>query len=407
MSKNDTKPTREAQQQKFKSRRPTQHVYQLCPDPNQEGDNTIPPADVDIILFHGLQLPGNEAPDAYWRTWKMRESEDCWLETLLPELLVRLARALDCPKAPTTRVLSISYESRLDLGTKRAAPDTKVQKVGIHDDYNLAEALIKELIFDGEVNAGQNGPVFLLGHDLGGILIKLFVIALEENHAKEEKDYRRERLLKFLKNLKGVHFFATPHSGADVLQAVSESIKSNPGTLEHEMVRYLKVLNKHTARTNQAFQSLRTSGKDLRISDFQTSAVSAANHTDLGEFGESVQVVKEGSERQGINHFYSYGTDHFTVCQPEGTYSSPFRWLAQEIIQTMKERHKLQPAVPQNSTEQLADAAEVRDKRLKFYGNLVTLATSTSDAPATGTTEAFATSTTAASASSTKAPLCL
>ncbi|KAL3688969.1 hypothetical protein R1sor_015278 [Riccia sorocarpa] len=381
--------------------RQNQHVYQLCPD--------APPADVDIILFHGFQMPGTEAPDAYWRTWKMRESEDCWLETLLPELLVDFTGYdQDCPKAPTTRVLSISYESRLDLEKKdkKAAPDSNVQDGGVHDGYKLAENLIRNLIFDDGVNAGQNRPVFLLGHDLGGILIKLFVIAVEQTHAIQDEGVRKEKLHNFLRNLKAVHFFATPHSGAPVLQAVADSIKSTPGTLEHEMLHYLKVLNKHTARINHAFDSLRRSENDSRISDFTTCAVIATNPTNLGEFGKSVLVVEEGAERVSIDSFYSYGkTNHFTVCQPEGKHSSPVRTLAQEIIKTMEERHKLQPAAPQNSTEKLADTVEVRDMRLKYYGKLVTFATSTSDAPAAGTTEAFVTSTTAASASSTKAPV--
>ncbi|KAL3688972.1 hypothetical protein R1sor_015281 [Riccia sorocarpa] len=345
MSSNNPKPTREAQQEKFENRRKNDHVYQLYPDPDQDEDKR----DVDIILFHGFQMPGTEAPDAYWRTWKMRKSEECWLETLLPELLVKLPRdardARDCPKAPTTRVLSVSYESRLDLGqkAKKAAPDSNVEDGGVHDDYKLAENLIQDLIFDGAVNAGQNGPVFLLGHDLGGILIKLFVIAVEQTHAIQDEGVRKEKLHNFLRNLKAVHFFATPHSGAPVLQAVADSIKSTPGTLEHEMLHYLKVLNKHTARINQAFESLRNSENDLRISDFKTSAVSAINPTNLGEFGKSVLVVEEGAERLSIDSFYSYGkTNHFTVCQPEGKHSSPIRRLAQEIIKTMEERHKLQ-----------------------------------------------------------------
>ncbi|KAL3688976.1 hypothetical protein R1sor_015285 [Riccia sorocarpa] len=313
--------------------RQNDHVFQLSPG--------APPADVDIILFHGLQRPGIEIEDAYWKTWKLRQSDDCWLETLLPGLLVEFARSSqDCPKAPTMRVLSVSYE-KLDLG-KSTAPDGNFRERGVVEDYVLAENLIQDLIFDSLVNAGQNGPMFLLGHDLGGIFIKLFLISVEQTHAIQYECDRKQKLHNFLRNLKGVHVFANPHSGAPVQQAVAETIN---------------------------FYGI---GDDTPISEFELGDPfeffnrAACARLRLGTSGESVPVDEEGIERPGIDYFTSYRqTDHFTECQPEGTHSLPVRRLAQEIIRSMEERQKLQPAVSQYSTKQLVDIPEREAKKRK------------------------------------------
>ncbi|KAL2631075.1 hypothetical protein R1flu_015761 [Riccia fluitans] len=114
--------TRESQHQKFEGRRVNDHVYQLCPDRNE---NTVQPADVDIILFHGLQMPGRKHPEAYWRTWKMRESEDFWPEMLLPQLLNEPGG-----KTLRARVLAICYEGRLDQGYEARSGGAKVEAAG-------------------------------------------------------------------------------------------------------------------------------------------------------------------------------------------------------------------------------------------------------------------------------------
>ncbi|KAL2631074.1 hypothetical protein R1flu_015760 [Riccia fluitans] len=355
--------TRESQHQKFEGRRVNDYVYQLCPDRNE---NTVQPADVDIILFHGLQMPGREHPEAYWRTWKMRKSEDFWPEKLLPQLLNEGVQPGG--KTLRARVLAICYEGRLDQGyeARRAARGAKVEEAGVTDDYLLVEDLIENLIFDDGVNAGQNVPVFLLGHDLGGILIKLFVIGVENKEAtmNDDKASKREKLRNFLGNLRSVHFFATPHSGMPIMDKVVESIESKPGTPQHEMLHYLKVLNNKKARVNQAFQLLRDQTRDnLRISRFTTRAFLAGSNTDMGKFG-NVQAVVEGTARLGIDEFYTYSrADHFQVCQPEGTHSSPFRILAREI----------RNAPSTSSSEQPANREEVREKRREFLDNLENL----------------------------------
>ncbi|KAL2631079.1 hypothetical protein R1flu_015765 [Riccia fluitans] len=86
----------------------------------------------------------------------------------------------------------------------------------------------------------------------------------------------------------------------------------------------------------------------------------------MGEFG-NVQVVVEGTARSDIDHFYTSPADHFQVCQPKGTYSTPFRTLAQEI----------RNAPSTSSSEQPANREEIREKRREFLESLVYVTSST------------------------------
>ncbi|KAL2653368.1 hypothetical protein R1flu_021496 [Riccia fluitans] len=138
-------------------------VYELLPEANP---------DVELVFFHGLQMEGSTPEDSFWRTWKMRGSEECWPEKLLPELLT--GTRFNKQYQLKAKVLSISYEGR---------PKLKVDEEDMDrgEDVLIVEALMKDLILNEDVKVGQTKgvPVILVGHDLGGILIKRLVMMLE------------------------------------------------------------------------------------------------------------------------------------------------------------------------------------------------------------------------------------
>ncbi|KAL3689080.1 hypothetical protein R1sor_015389 [Riccia sorocarpa] len=301
---------------KFKDRRLTDYVYELLPEANP---------DVEIIFFHGLQMEGSPPEYSHWRTWKMRKSEDCWPETLLPQMLSwrdeRDGRHFEIK----ARVLSVSYEARPD-------PGKYGHGTGSSDDYRISECLVDNIIFDHEVHLGQRDrvPVFLVGHDLGGILIKRLVMMLEVEGATNPDQKKRIKILKFLGNLKCVFFFATPHCGSEAIETMASKINKHDA---NQMLRFMKVLNELTSRTNQEFQKFRH--RTDKKSGFTSHAVHATHETNEGGF-HNVLVVPEGSARYDVDSLYSASANHFSVCQPKDESSSSIQHLCNQIKEEVR-----------------------------------------------------------------------
>ncbi|KAL3689079.1 hypothetical protein R1sor_015388 [Riccia sorocarpa] len=295
---------------KFENRRLTDYVYELLPEANP---------DVEIVFFHGLQMEGSPPEYSHWRTWKMRKSNDCWPETLLPRMLNGERDGNHSGIKP--RVLSVSYEARPD-------PGKYGDGTGSSDDYRISECLVNDI----GLHVGQRNevPVFLVGHDLGGILIKRLVMMLEVEGATNPDEEKRIKILKFLGNLKCVFFFATPHSGSRAIEAMAAKINENEA---NQMLRFMKVLDKRTSRTNEEFRKFRE--RTDKKSGFTSHAVHAAHKTNEGGF-QNVLVVPEGSARCDVDSFYSVRANHFSVCQPKDESSSSVKLLCNRIKEEVR-----------------------------------------------------------------------
>ncbi|KAL2631177.1 hypothetical protein R1flu_015863 [Riccia fluitans] len=288
-------------------------VYELLPEANP---------DVELVFFHGLQMEGSAPEDSFWRTWKMKGSEECWPEKLLPELLT--GTRFNKQYQLKAKVLSISYEGRPKLKEDEEDMDRG-------DDVLIVEALMKDLILNEDVKVGQTKgvPVILVGHDLGGILIKRLVMMLEIEVGGTTDETRKVKIRMFLENLKSVFFYATPHSGSPAIEKMASKIDESEA---NEMLQLMKVLNTETSRINAAFQQYRRGETKSKVSRFTSHALHAIYETNEGGF-RNVLVVPEGSSRCDVDSFYSVSANHFSVCQAEGTYSSTVRLLSERIKQ--------------------------------------------------------------------------
>ncbi|KAL2613021.1 hypothetical protein R1flu_024713 [Riccia fluitans] len=251
-------------------------VYQLFPDPNLK--EAAPSADVEIVLFHGLHMPDSDPEQLFWKTWKMRQDSDkVWPEVLLPNALQKDGKQI------SPRVLSVKYESRADLGD--LGPDAGDEKL-------MVESLVEELIHpdDGPIGQKEGVPVILIGHDLGGLLIKSFVIEVEE---------------------------------------LADSILSD----QHPMLRFMRVVNNQTARINSDFQTYRHGKAKFKASRFTSNAIHALYKTPVTVNGneKSEQIVKEASARADNDIFYSVSANHFDVCRPKDENDLAFKILVREI----------------------------------------------------------------------------
>jgi triacylglycerol esterase/lipase EstA (alpha/beta hydrolase family) len=158
-------------------------VYEVCKPTNRR------PL-IEVVFFHGVELEGSE--DTFLTTWLSRDQSQLWLNWLSEDL-------------PDARILIVSY----DAAARRTASKGNV------DMYFTVENLVHDLV---GAQVGVNGcPVVLVGHSLGGLVIKELCVQADSMVSREPS---MEAFKLLLLSIKGLFFFATPHHGsgmADVM----------------------------------------------------------------------------------------------------------------------------------------------------------------------------------------------
>jgi len=155
-------------------------LRQLYPDPNDKSAASNV-AKVDILAVHGLNPRSKNDTDHAWDTWRKPAGPQgrLWLRDDLPHFI------------PESRIFLYEYNSTAVYGKDRS---TFIDKAN-----ELLEAIrIKR-------EDAENRPLVLLGHSLGGLLIKQALINAHNNpkytHIKNATT--------------GLAFFATPHRGGN------------------------------------------------------------------------------------------------------------------------------------------------------------------------------------------------
>ncbi|BBN08032.1 hypothetical protein Mp_4g08290 [Marchantia polymorpha subsp. ruderalis] len=269
------------QTKKFK--RLGEYVYELQ---HEEDPEAV------IVFFHGLLIQETDTGHAFWSTWTKRNKPlECWPVTMLPEFLesrTKREKGEESPPRPfRIRVLAVSYEGRTSVHPDIGTAGT--------DKYLLAESLISELILSpqdlirGSKAVEDNDvPVFLVGHDLGGLIIKNFVMEVERTIPKKNEDADGEKLQNFLSNLKAVFFYATPHSGSQAIEYLAKQI---PEDSRNQMLTLMSVLGTDMARINSVFSTYRSGiGDNLNHQRFKTYGIVPTSLTN--------QVAKTATDEQ-------------------------------------------------------------------------------------------------------------
>ncbi|KAL3687846.1 hypothetical protein R1sor_014155 [Riccia sorocarpa] len=269
----------------------SESVYELHPE---ESPN------VEIVFFHGLQFTVEDLKDAYWRAFTYRNGAGCWPMALLPECLAK--------KGYRARVLTVCYNTSAN----------KHQKRGRVDICNLADQLVESLITSARSTAyiGQRGvPVILVGHSLGGILIKQLVTHIDVEARVKLKQPRHKMLQKFLGNLKGVFYISTPHHYHQLARwermFPEKSVKKAP------VLGLLEALSKDASRLNKVMSLL------MKKHDIKMAQVNETENTDLGYFNDI--VVKDPPVGVFSDPFIRVPDNHITICRPESSESVTFK----------------------------------------------------------------------------------
>ncbi|CAK9265638.1 unnamed protein product [Sphagnum jensenii] len=186
-------------------------VHQLWPP--FEGK---PWTELDVVLFHGLQSTANDTSDAWSSTWAQRGHDDvCWPREWLPYDL-----------GEAVRIFSVSYNAHVVT-----SPDDHVSEIA----HNLFQNLMDR-------RYEWDHPIVLIGHSFGGLVLKSLVVKLKRestiqnpNNSWSKATVQRGKV--FLRNVRGVAFYAVPHAGSTNFRKYVNKLRCNnrhhPGIMDN------------------------------------------------------------------------------------------------------------------------------------------------------------------------------
>ncbi|KAL2630158.1 hypothetical protein R1flu_014844 [Riccia fluitans] len=285
-------------------------VYELVREDNP---------DVEFIFFHGLQPDPEDTTHAFWRTWKMRFTEECWLTSLLSQLLNYTDREIK------PRVLSVTYENSSKLRGIRSWLGSSI------DHFDTSEKLITDLVLRGRGGVGQrhNVPVILVGHDLGGIMIKHFLMKVKTKLTADNLEPVMRRRIKFFwDNVSALVFYATPPVEYPLMSEKLPPHSNSPS------LQFLTALGKDAARVNKQFESF----SKFRNPKFKIPMLRIweSAKTTQGRFRNEL-VVPKYVQQTSDDHYTGLWEDHFQLCQPTGVHSFTARRFARFVVQLIED----------------------------------------------------------------------
>ncbi|KAL3684076.1 hypothetical protein R1sor_002098 [Riccia sorocarpa] len=271
---------------------------------------------LEIVCCHGFQKEDYDQ-DAYLRTWMTADGSECWLMTWLPQAL------------PPCRILSVSYDSCVHISSSR----------GRMDLYLLGENLAYALIM--LANVGQSCPVLLVGHCVGGLVLKQVCIQAQRLGIQFRGPGVNPHST-FLNHMKGIFFYATPHLGSKTVEKLTQ---------RSPLVEYLIVYCKETARINQEFSELRQRHRWVAVGVSEgaetvdcNTIVPGSQRDIFAQFGlgersnaTSTLIVEEASARFESEEFSILPEeDHFSICRQKSKQSNSFLRLLTLVDQVMQ-----------------------------------------------------------------------
>ncbi|KAK4060816.1 uncharacterized protein Triagg1_10586 [Trichoderma aggressivum f. europaeum] len=138
--------------------------------------------DIDVIAVSGL---GGHA----YGSFKDKDGNYMWLQDALPSDLINTHS-----HRPMTRVMIYGHKSNV------------YKSRSVQDIDDLSTALHSNLL--ALIQAPRTRPIILMGHSLGGLIVKKTLITLSKSCSQEDQ--------KLFRAIYGIVFFGVPHSGMDI-----------------------------------------------------------------------------------------------------------------------------------------------------------------------------------------------
>ncbi|RFU75120.1 hypothetical protein TARUN_7122 [Trichoderma arundinaceum] len=142
--------------------------------------------EVDIVAVSGL---GGHA----YGSFKDKNGNYMWLQDSLPFDLTN-----DDSHRPIARVMIYGHKSTVNKSNS------------VQDIDDLATALHSSLLALSQNSRAK--PIILMGHSLGGLIIKKALITLSKSRSQEDQ--------KLLRAIYGIVFFGVPHGGMDIASLI-------------------------------------------------------------------------------------------------------------------------------------------------------------------------------------------
>jgi pimeloyl-ACP methyl ester carboxylesterase len=174
---------------------------------------------MQVLFFHGLPL--EDVQNLHIKTWVNGENllwPDAWL----------------VKDFPGVHVFYVKY-------------DAVLKNENFHMN-NVGENLVSDLL-QAEIGQVLGCPVVLVGHSIGGLVIKALCLKAHEELSLAESSTTK-KLQTFIDNIRGVFYYSTPHRGIrDILKA--SNIRRSP------MFSFFEILSNKAAILDSRFEKLR------------------------------------------------------------------------------------------------------------------------------------------------------
>ncbi|CAM6113049.1 unnamed protein product [Calypogeia fissa] len=254
---------------------------------------------IELVFFHGLQL--ERSKDAHLTTWLTEDGSDLWLKWILDFY-------------PEARILLVSYDAFIE----------RTRDQGNMDMFLTCENLIQDLTM-GDAQVGQAGcPVALVGHCIGGLVMKELCIALNSTVGTLQYYDPDNHAQTLFLNISGLFFYGCPHHGSKVFSAIKR---------QGEFLKEVTILNKVAERRNSTFQKLNAKR------DWTIYGIGEGLPTKLGQL--KGVIVPEASARGDVDKYYTVAADHFNVSRTKSKNSSSFGMVQSFIGEILEKDKKL------------------------------------------------------------------
>lgn len=241
---------------------------------------------MEVLFFHGFQRGDIDYGNAQVTTWLTGDESSYWPQTWLVD------------EFPGAHILSVSYH----VGMKNKKEERNI------DVHIITENIMSDLR-QANIGQGEACPIILVGHSFGGLVIKdlcWFAHSRSSTGKVEETN--------FIKNLKGMYFYSTPHHG--IHSKLAERFVSRGPLLD-----YVETLSTQAARRNENFETI-----EKYYDAWQIAGLGENLPTQLSSREKAVVVVAEGSSRCGSD-FEIVQEDHISICRPMTRNSKAFYHL--------------------------------------------------------------------------------
>ncbi len=247
---------------------------------------------VDIVFVHGLR--GGSV-----KTWrKGNDAKLFWPQNWLP---------LE-PGFTNVSIHTFGYDSDW--------ADIKDSFLNVHD---FGRALLGELKISPYVRNGGANPIVLVGHSMGGLVIKKAILLARHNLADQD----------FAQRIRCAFFLATPHRGSDSAQLLNNILKAS-GVLSPR--EYITDLQRNSVSTQTINDEFRHVADQLMLYSFYETF-----NTSIGL--SSFIIVDRDSAIMGYQHerVQLLNANHRNICKYESPTDSNYSTVRNALATAVEE----------------------------------------------------------------------